>query len=339
MDLNELSAAFKLDASKLGEYWNIDKTTLANGYCDADEAFIAAKKTDNNKEMNKQKALKSAYYSALMVRYWHKIFDWMQNSSSLNLPADEFVTWLSDSLYVAFYYRFWRYEYKAEVKEGVFIDWRYDDNGNKIENPYYYVKDPTAVDKIINRCCGSMRGRVYQFHNKDKRRINVQSMSIEQMMEDAGDGFIDDVITNDDNFYEDNPSTFQGAHQLVLTFLNRGEGIEALIVDGIANRDSFKESIDQEIDTRYDEETGEAYTEERKTITQTFNERKLVHHLNSINESFMRRFCEEYAIEKATGDAILDKLQTLSNYKLYNYVKKTLLEIKNKPDLLNCLYD
>ena len=159
------------------------------------------------------------------------------------------------------------------------------------------------------------------------------------MIEDAGDGYVDEVLTfGDDDMYEDDPVMFQGAHQLVLTLLQRGEGIEALIVDGIANRDSFKSSVGKEVETKYDEETGEAYQEERKIVIQNFNERKLVHHLNSINKSFMRRFCAEYAIEESTGDAIYDKLQSLSNYKLYNYVKKTLLEIKEKPDLLNCLY-
>lgn len=339
MNINELHNAFKEDASKLGDYARIDKTTLANGYCDADEALRAAKEEGNKKEATKQASIRSAYFSALMVRYWYKIFDWMQNSSSLNLAPEDFVNWLSDSLYVAFYYRFWRYEYKAEVKKGIFIDWQYDENGNKIENPYYYEIDPTAVDKIINRCCGSMRGRVYQFHNKDKRKINVQSLSIDQIAEDAGDSFIDDVIDDITDSYESTPASFEGAHQLVLTLLNNGEGIEALIVDGIANRDAFKTSIGSEIDTKYDDETGEAYQEARKVINHTFNERKLVHHLNSINKSFMRRFCEEYAIEEARGEAIYDKLQSLSNYKLYNYVKKTLLEIKEKPDLLNCLYN
>lgn len=332
MTLNELNVAFKEDASYLGNYSKINKTDLANGYCDADEAIIAAKAVNDKKEVNKQTKLRSAYYSALMLRYWYKIFDWMQNSSSLNLSSDEFVSWLSDSLYVAFYYRMWRYEYKAEVKEGKFIDWKYDEEGNKIENPYYYLKDPTAVDKVINRCCLSMRGRVYQFHNKDKRRINVQSLSIDKMIEDAGDGFIDDVLDSETETYEDRPDFLCGSYQLIKMLLQRGEMIEALIVDGIANRDAFKAIHMQE-------ESSEEEDDLRNVTYQAFNERKLVHHLASINEAFIDRFCEEYSITKTEGEKIYKKLQDLSNYKLYKYIKKTLLEIKEKKELLDCLYE
>lgn len=339
MTLNEMHVAFKEDANHINEYWKLDKTTLANGYCDADEALIIAKTNNNKKEISKQSKLKSAYFSALMVRYWYKIFDWMQNSGSLNLSSEEFASWLSDSLYVAFYYRMWRYKYKAEVKEGKFIDWKYDENGDKIENPYYYEKDPTAVDKIINRCCLSMRGRVYQFHNKDKRRINVQSLSIDKMMEDVGDGFMDDILENEVETYEDNPPMFQGAYQLVSTFLQRGESIEALIVDGIAHRDSFKNSFVQQTDKLYDEDSGEYYEDTHKAVVEEFNERKLIHHLATINQSFMRRFCQEYDIDSIEGEKILEELQSLSNYKLYKYIKKTLMEIKEKPELLNCLYN
>lgn len=339
MTLNELNLSFKEDASYLGKYQDMDKTALANGYCDADEALTFAKEANNKKEISKQMKLKSAYFSALMLRYWYKIFEWMQNSNSLNLTSDEFVNWLSHSLYVAFYYRMWRYEYKAEVKEGKFIDWKYDEEGNRIENPYYYIKDNSAVDKIINRCCLSMRGRVYQFHNKDKRRINVQSLSIEKMMEEAGDAFIDDLNDFNIDTYEDVPKSFQGIYQLVTTLLQRDEGIEALIVDGIANRDSFKTSLRKETEVQVDEETGEEYEDEKQIREEIFNERKLVHHLTSINKTFMRKFCEEYSVGVEQADLLYNKLQELSNYKLYKYIKKTLLEIKEKPELLNCIYN
>ncbi len=164
---------FKLDAEQLGNYEAMSKTELANGYCDADEAG--------------DEVMKSAYFSALMLRYWYKIWAWQKESASLHLAPTDFVDWLVDSLIIAFTYRTWRYEYKPKVSlknNGAFEGWELDENGNKIPNPYYYKVDPDAPDKIINRCCFSTRGREYQYHNKDKRSANVNTTSLDSLIDE-----------------------------------------------------------------------------------------------------------------------------------------------------------
>ena len=331
MDIREIQNLFTQDAAKLGDYQLMGKTELANGYCDAEEAAAAARAEGNEALADQYDETRSAYYSALMLRYWYKIFEWAHNSASLRLDLTDFVDWLSDSLYVAFYYRTWRYEFEAVVKYGKFIDWKYDKNGERIPNKYYYITDPNPPDKIINRCCGSMRGRVYQYHNKDKRRAGVQTYSLDQMIEDGGDSALDYAgCYNESDLHN-------GVYYLITELLSKGEGIEALIVDGIANYDTYKTKKFTEFATEVDEETGKEVKTKYVHTTSTFDARKLVKHLTHITDQFMGEFCVNYSITLADGELIYNKLKKTSNVKLYKYIEKTLAEIKQTPALLECL--
>lgn len=330
MEIKDLQKAFAADASRLGDYSLLTKTELANGYCDADEAAAAARAAGDKAEEAKQEILRSAYHSALMLRYWYKIFEWMQNSMSLHLEPSDFVGWLADSFYVVFYYRVWRYENEAIVKHGRFIDWKRDSSGNLIPNKYWYIIDPNAPDKIINRCCGSMRGRVYQFYNKDKRRAGVTAESIESMIEEAGDSA---AIYG--GCYEDAPQ-MNGIECLISAMLSRGEYIEALIVDGIAYQDSFK-AKKIERDVRIQTEFGEVVTEKQTEKLSIFDARKLVKHLTHIDSQFISNFCKQYSVQKEQADEIFEKLQKTSNPKLYKCIEKTLIEIRENPSLFSCI--
>lgn len=333
MEIKEIQLNFQSDAEKLGDYQLMSKTELANGYCDAEEAARQARAEGNMFEADRYESIRSQYYSALMLRYWYKIFEWAQNSSSLHLELVDFVDWLSDSLYVAFYYRTWRWEYEAIVRHGVFEGWKTDKDGNRIPNRYYWRVDPNAPDKIINRCCGSMRGRVYQYHNKDKRKAGVQTYSLDQMIEDAGDSALDFSGCYVDAYSD----SMSGVHILVTELLNRDEGIEALIIDGIANYETYKKIKTTTYVKQLDEETGEECEVKYVENTSMFDSRKLVKHLTHINQDFMKRFCINYNISSIEGDSIYAKLKKLSNPKLYKYIEKTLIEVRQTPQLLDCI--
>ena len=156
MDLRDIQAAFASDAARLGDYSLMTKTELANGYCDADEAAELAREANNESEVQRQESLRSSYYAALMLRYWHKIFEWMQNSASLHLESTDFIDWLSDSLYVAFYYRTWRYEFVAIVQHGKFIDWSRDENGELTQRKDL-LKVPKLGQAAFKQCAGFIR--------------------------------------------------------------------------------------------------------------------------------------------------------------------------------------
>src|SRR5574344_849456 len=107
MTVREIQKSFIESAVALGNYQLMTKTELANGYCDADEAAQRAKESGDAAVFAEQEALRSSYFSALMLRYWYKIFEWQKNSSTLNLELSDYVDWLHDSLYVVSYYRTW----------------------------------------------------------------------------------------------------------------------------------------------------------------------------------------------------------------------------------------
>lgn len=333
MTIREMQKAFQEDATALGDYQAMTKTELANGYCDADENALKAKADGDFDQAEEYEMLRSAYYSALMLRYWYKIFEWQKNSYTLNLDPTDFVDWLSDSLYVAFYYRMWRYEYQAIVKEGKFIEYKLDKNGNKIPNSYYYITDPNAPDKIINRCCGSMRGRVFQFHNKDKRKIDTQTYSLDSMIDEEGDY----AINYSGAYTEDNRPYTHGAYSLVQMLLDRGETLEALIVDSIAYQDTFKKQKTTIINKEINNETGEEIKIKDVAVYNMFDPRKLVKHLNTVGEEFIYLFCQNYQITNTIGNTLLANLKSLSNVKLYKIIEKTLSEIKQTPEMVECI--
>lgn len=312
-ELRELQKIYMECADKIGDYKAMSKTELANGYCDADEAMIIAEQAGDVVTAEKYENMRSGYFAALMLRYWYKIFDWAKNSASLHLELEDFADWLVDSLNVAFYYRTWRYEYQAIVKHGKFIDWKYDENGERILNKYYYVIDPVAPDRIINRCCFSMRGRVYQFNNHDKRTLNVQSASLDKITEDIGDA-AESYLDEENYSYIPEES---GASILVKMMLQRDEGIEALILDGIAHQDAFK------------------LNEEKSTSI--FDARKLVKHLNSVDDIFMYDFCNMYELNEQEGNKLLSKLKSTNKQKLYKLIEKTKIEVAQTPELVACL--
>lgn len=326
MDIKEIQLSFIRCARGLGDYQSLTKQELANGYCQADE--------DGNEN------LRSQYWSALLLRYWYKIFEWMENSKSCKLQPEDFVDWLNNSLVDAFYYRSWWWEYESVVQHGKFVEYKLDENGNKIPNKHYWKLDPNAADKSINYFCAARRGKEYQALNKQKRKTNILTYSLDANLEEVGDSALERAGA----IYS--PEHSNVVQYIVSKFLNQGRSIEALILDGIANQDSFKETTTShyEIDRKevIDEDTGEIKVVETKEkvydYSSTFDPRKLVKHLNTINQDFMKNyFSIEYGVTLDQCTTILNKLKNLNNTKLYNYIKKTLENVRQDKDIISCL--
>lgn len=337
MTLRDMQLSFIQCAQGLGDYQAMSKLELANGYCKADE------------EGDEQK--RSQYWAALLLRYWYKIYEWIKNSASCQLQQEDFFSWLHDSLYDAFYYRSWWWEYEAVVRQGKFIEWKLDENGNKIPNEHYYKVDPSAADKSINYFCSARRGKEYQALNKQKRKSNVLRYSLDAAQEENGDYILEQCGAVEQSKHHD------GVKELVSNFVKRGRLIEALIVDGIAYQDSFKETEKSHYETtveevldestgevQIDEETGQPLTIEiKEKVTDydsVFDERRLVRHLNCVDDDFMERyFNQRYEIPEEVSKEILEKLKKLNNARLYNYIRKTIINLQKSPELLNYLRD
>ncbi len=312
MTIRELQKSFMIHASMLGDYEGMTKSQLANGYCDAEEAG--------------NEPLRSAYYAALMLRYWYRIFEWERTSKSLQLELEDFVVWLDECLQDALYYRSWRPLRQIEKDP---ITKRFI--GPYVTNPQYQANDPDAADRSINFFCKAKRGKEYQAYNKDRRRANVQTLSIDACLEENGDGVLQYA-----GAYED-PKMINKIYYLVKHFLDKDQTIEALIIDGIANFESYKTikttNIVKEVD-----ENGVEYEVKQPRYKTNFDSRKLVKHLNSIDNKFMvEYFSKEYKLNTEESQSILTKLSSLNNTKLYKYIEKVLIQLRTNSELLGYL--
>lgn len=258
---------------------------------------VAQKNNDRNK-MN-------YFFGALMDRYWYKIPQWILNSASLHLPPEEFVHWLEDSLLVAF-----RWEL-----------------GNPDSSIY---DDPNGPDKVINRCCFSTRGREYQYYNKDKRKNDAQAVSIYQEYEDGDDSESFNLL---DNVASTKGPRVDGAKELINLFLSQHNPVGAMILDGVAYQNAFKENRE----AHYIEEKDSQGRDIRKKYigkSEAFDMRRLVKHLRAIDKSFIYDyFCKKYDIRDIPKDSLIDLFGNMNYSKIHRSIERTFKEIRNSEEL------
>jgi hypothetical protein len=281
--LQDMYKSYVTSASLLGDYNAMSKTELANGYCDADDAHDEQKRDQ--------------YYSALMLRYWYKIYDFSNSSHSLKLELDDFASWVSESLNVGLKYRRWR----------------------DSSHPLY--TDPNGPDKIFNRSFYSTRQRWYKYFNQDKRRVDhFNSVMLEDWVEPVEDDFMSSTSDigryADRVFYESgNYSTLEmesSTYSLVQHFINRGKILEAIIVDSIAHQVNF------------DSKKG-------------FDNKKVVKLLNSLDGKYISYFESTYRIDKFKINDAVTNIVKLPNRKLYKYIDNTLEDVRNDEMLVSML--
>lgn len=316
MNLNDIQKSCMAEASIIKDYNELSKNELVNAYCDLDEKIYLYKDKTN---LDRTQILMSAYWAAILLRYWYKIFEWLKTSSSLGLEATDYFDWLNDSLHDAFYYRSWRKK-RREHPNIPDSDW--------IDNPQY-VEDENAADKSINYFTGAKRGKEYQAANKQKRRSNYQSLSIDSTFDEEGYSILDREGLSVKG------SSYNGLHELVNLFLEQDKLIEAVIIDSIANGESIKdEKYKYQFTTKVIEDNEEKeVTEEVQRANYMFDARKVVKYLNSINENyFTKYFNKTYNVKNYKE--ILTQLKKLNNNKLYREIEKTLATLRNNKELL-----
>lgn len=292
-------------------YKDCNPSQLANGYCDADEAG--------------DDSLRDKYWSALLLRYWYKIFEWIGNSYSLGLEQVEYFNWLNEAVADAFYYRSWRpkrQDHSDKTTPWITHPW--------IDNPQYRPEDAFAADRSIHYFLGAKRGKEYQLANKHKRRGNYQTLSIDSTFDEEG-YYILDVAG-----LSEKPKVYDGIKELINTFLSKNKPIEAIVIDALCYGESYKTQSKKVVEQEYDEETGEMVEKKYKTYSHTFDPRRLVKCLNSIDEDYFKTyFTKRYEMEDY--QPALEELKSSNNGKLYKAIERTLETIKQSPELLVCL--
>ena len=266
-----------------------DITELANNYCKA---------CDNN---DTQKM--SQYISALMVRYWHMVVMTYNTSLSTRLEFDDIVSWMYEAFEKAFKYRSWLDETKA------------------------VSKDPKGAEKCINQCITSVRQYWYANFNKDKRKVNFLTYSLDdpnlinKADEDATLMDIEPDVSANENTIDE--------HELVNAVIRHGSLLQAIIIDGIIFQDSFNEySITEKLGV--DEEGNEI---EHTSNYSEFSLDKLFKHLKKLDENFIDYFSSTYNIDRDYLVLEVSRINKLKRSVLKDTLIASLSELKNNDDL------
>ena len=98
-----------------------------------------------------------------------------------------------------------------------------------------------------------------------------------------------------------NPST-GACDDIIQSYVNKGQLLVALIIDGICYQDVTKKG--------------------------DFDERKLVKHLNHLDSDFIGYFSNKYKIDNKELKKCIDNIETIKNKKLYTILNQTLLNLK-----------
>lgn len=266
-----------------------DITELANNYCRAYDA--------NDKQKMSQ------YISALMVRYWHMVVMTYNTSLSTRLEFDDIVSWMYEAFEKAFKYRSWLDPEKA------------------------VSKDPKGAEKCINQCITSVRQYWYANFNKDKRKINYLTFSLDDpnlVNKSETTGTLMDIEPD----VSANESTLD-EHELINAVIRHGSLFQAIILDGIIFQDSFNEYSTTE-KLGVDEEGNEI---EHTSNYSEFSLDKLFRHLKKLDNDFVEYFSNTYDVDKEVLMTEVSILNKLKRAVLKDTLVLALSELKSSSDL------
>lgn len=195
---SEMKQIYSDQANLIPNQKELSKTELCNLYIE-----------NENDEF-----LKNCYFSAIILRYWNKIYK-LQSDTYLTASFEDAYQWVVDSILYALNHRKWL------------------DENNKL------FSDPDAPDKVINRRIKCLRINHLISQNRTKRKIQINLLSLDSF--DDSDNFLGEY-TYKHNFVND----------LIQAKCNEYEFIDAIILDLIAFGDcSIEDDLEDLTDTVY----------------------------------------------------------------------------------------
>ena len=177
---------------------------------------------------------------------------------------------------------------------------KWKDPSNKLYN------DPDGPDKVINRCIYSQRQGWFQSANTDKRRANFSAESVDKLVEALGD--LAPLPTYEERGLDEGSIDI---NSLIETSFERGDYVMAFMVDGIVNYDSFE---------RTKEDDGRSYLQ--------FSEKKLLRHLNNLDDNFCSVFAFHFNKSIEEVKSAKDSCRTLTRNRMRSKVRKNLIKLR-----------
>lgn len=191
--INDLKKLYEQSASEI-EWKSKTKNQLVFGYIE-----------------NENTNLKDAYFSAIVLKYWHLIGKYYK-MSYLAATEEDCYDWLIESIWYAITHRRW------------------EDEDSSIYN------DPNGPDKVINRHMACMRYTYYQAINRKKRKEGFNPASLDEMFDEFSDHT--DISDNIFDLYEED-YTNMDVKSFVRNLFIHGNYLSAYIVHIILHTDVF----------------------------------------------------------------------------------------------------
>lgn len=216
--------------------------------------------------------LADSYLSALVIRYWNIVSRTAYADSGL---YDETLAydWYIGSIMYALKHQVW----------------------NNPESTLY--KDPKAIEKILNVHVRTERINFFYASNRYKRKINHDSISIENMLEVYGDCALPEA--------EDAEVSYPLHKEMVWKYCAQRKFLHALILDLII--------YDLELTKQYD-------------INELVNQ--LLRLIKSLPDNYLDIFTEQYNLDAVKVHNVLDKILNTHQIKLKESIYLCLVEIK-----------
>lgn len=279
--LEDIKQSYISDAARIKGWEKMSVNTLCNLYIDNED--------DSD--------LKSAYFSAILLKKWPYIGKHYANSKASGFSIEECYDMVIHGIQYALEKRKWR------------------DPDNKLYN------DKCGPDKVLNRCIASSRDIQYYLSNTGKRKGNFGKVSLDYISEEVKDCT---EILADDGEEEKCCNSKLSTKLLIETLINKNKYLEALIVESILNDDCFIERTHTEKFIFEEEE------QKVKRTSSMFKAGKLVDNLYKYREQKVQTLCDEYNIKVSSE---LETLMKADKNKISRLVKSILKRLSEDEDI------
>lgn len=234
---------------------------------------------------------KNMYIAGLMLRYWYAINKIKEKSPVQGLDYSDFMSWLYEAIEYACKYRAW-------------------------QDPAKRVN----AQQAINQCIETIRMQKYYGFNLQKHKANMNTMSLEEVVDTEGKTTILDTLLDEEAVVREHQCEgADAACSMVQKCINSNKIVEAIILDTIAFNDVQK--ITKSVAKYTDDEGNEV---KQVSHTSEFWPFRCVQILSTLPDDYALYFCSQYKVREKEFEAALAAIKNANNQKLYRYLDNTL---------------
>lgn len=217
---------------------------------------------------------KEAYLSAIICKYWKYINNYYYRQEIKIASIEDCYDWVIEGISQALSECAWKDE-KSTI-----------------------YGDPKGPEKAIVKCIMCIRANYYQYTKYDKRRLNYNSFSLEQLEEDASDGF---YVPYQDKIFD----TDSYIRQLIIDKFNNKEYFFSLFLDALFNFNLLSNKNNTDIDIG-----------------------KFTRYITEFNDDKKKEFSDCYGIDLSETSKAINKLKIMPLYMIHYNINQTLNQLR-----------